>query len=388
VPRDRIPLRYRTVSQHFTSGNRIELLRDGIAAFPAMLQAIRNAREQVLLEMYWFDSDQIGREFAKALVEAAERGLEVCVLYDAVGSIGSDPAMFAELRAAGATVLEFNPIAPWRRRFRLGRLTRRDHRKLLLVDAELGFTGGLNIADVWRSMDETGGGGWRDDMVCVEGPAVRELAQVMLEGWRIAGGRSFRRLLDRPSIPRLPGTQNIAVLGQSALRGGRQISRAYLSQIYHAERRAYIRNAYFVPDRRVRRALKLAAERGVDVRVLMPGTSDVEVVRHASRATWATLLRSGVRLYEWRDGGILHAKSAVIDGVWSTVGTYNLDYLSLRTNLEVNVSVSDETFGAAMEQSFLQDLESSSEVDRRAFRFRPLGERLLELIAYRFRKIL
>jgi cardiolipin synthase A/B len=387
VPRDRIPQRYRVVPQHFTSGNRVELLRDGLAAFPAMLDAIKNAREQVLLEMYWFDSDSIGRRFAAELAAAAGRGVEVAVLYDAFGSIGTDPAMFAELREAGASVLEFGPLAPWRQRFRFGRLTRRDHRKLLLVDAELGFTGGLNIADAWRSLDETGGGGWRDDVVRVEGPAVRDLRQIMLEAWQLAGGKPFTRCAGRPSIPYQPGSQDITVLGQSAFRARREISRAYIAQLYHAKRRAYIRNAYFVPDRSVRRALKQAAARGVDVRVLMPGTSDVELVRHASRATWGTLLRSGVRLFEWQ-GGILHAKSAVVDGRWSTVGTYNLDYLSLRTNLEVNVSISNEEFGAAMESSFLEDLRGSSEVDRRAFRFRPLGERLLELIAYRFRKIL
>lgn len=385
MPRDRIPQRYRAVQQRFTSGNRVELLRDGLAAFPAMLDAIRGAREQVLLEMYWFDSDSIGRQFASELALAAARGVEVGVLYDAFGSIGTDPQMFADLRKAGAKVLEFGPLAPWRHRFRFGRLTRRDHRKLLLVDAELGFTGGLNIADAWRSLDETGGGGWRDDVVRVEGPAVRQLYEVLLEAWQQAGGTPFLRCRSGPS--QRPGDQDVAVLGQSFLRARREISRAYVAQLYHAKRRAYIRNAYFVPDRSVRRALKQAAARGVDVRVLMPGTSDVEIVRHASRATWGTLLRSGVRLFEWQ-GGILHAKSAVVDGRWSTVGTYNLDYLSLRTNLEVNVSILNEEFGRAMEQSFLQDLRESSEVNPQAFRFRPLGERLLELIAYRFRKIL
>ena len=385
MPRDRIPQRFRSVPQVFTSGNRVELLRDGLAAYPAMLEAIRSAREQVLLEMYWFDSDSIGRQFASELAAAAARGVEVGVLYDAFGSIGSDPAMFAELRSAGAQVHEFGPLAPWRQRFRFGRLTRRDHRKILIVDMEVGFTGGLNIADAWRSLDETGGGGWRDDVVRIQGPAVRDLYLVMLEGWTLAGGKRFNRSPEGGVKP--ASNQEVAVLGQSAWRGRSQISRAYISQLYQAKSRAYIRNAYFVPDRAVRRALKRAAERGVDVRVLMPGTSDVELVRHASRATWGTLLRSGVRLFEWQ-GGILHAKSAVIDGRWSTVGTFNLDYLSLRTNLEVNVSVASLEFGAAMERSFLEDLQESAEIDRQAFRFRPLGDRLLELVAYRFRKVL
>jgi cardiolipin synthase len=184
------------------------------------------------------------------------------------------------------------------------------------------------------------------------------------------------------------GDTRVSVLGEASfLRERREISRAYLRALYRAEKRAWISAAYFLPDRAVRRALGHAAARGVDVRILMPGESDVELVRHASRATWGYLLRRGVRLFEWMPG-ILHAKSAVIDGRWSTIGTFNLDYLSLRSNLEINVSVDDEVFGAAMEGSFVRDLEQSREIDRTAFRYRPLGERLLEVVAYRFRKFL
>ncbi len=386
---DVIPGRYRTAPQPFVGGNEVALHRDGVEAYPAMLEAIEQAREQVLLEMYWFGSDRAGRRFADALQAAALRGVEVAVLYDAVGSIGSDPAMFEALRRAGASVVEFGPVAPWRRRFRLERLTRRDHRKILVVDGEIGFTGGCNLGDPWLPLDDEGGRGWRDDMVSVRGPAARLLALVMLDTWRRAGGTALLRV--RKSEPHLandaPGCR-VSVLGEASFfRARREISQAYLTELYRAEKRAWIRNAYFVPDWRVRRALGRAARRGVDVRVLMPAESDVEIVRHASRATWGYLLRRGVRLFEF-EAGILHAKSAVVDGRWSTIGTFNLDYLSLRSNLEVNVSVDDEGFGATMEGSFMHDLEQSREIDRAAFRFRPLGERLFELLAYRFRKLL
>jgi cardiolipin synthase A/B len=384
----RIPRRYRAVDERFVAGNRVELLRDGGEAYPAMLEAIAGAEEQVLLEMYWFDSDRAGHRFADALGAAAARGVETAVVYDAIGSLGVDTKMFDELRRAGVKVAEFGPIAPWRRRFRLDRLTRRDHRKILVVDGAVGFTGGINIADAWLPTDE-GGGGWRDDMVRVEGPVVRGLIACVLSAWRRAGGGPISRT--RPShhgsVLAQPGTQFARVISESYLRKRHQIASAYVSQLYHAKKTAWITNAYFVPDPSVMRALTRACDRGVDVRVLLPAETDVEIVRHASRATWGRLLRHGVRIFEY-ERSILHSKSAVIDGRWSTIGTFNFDYLSLRWLLEANVCVLDEEFGSTMQRSFLRDLEQSREVDARTYRFRPLGDRLLEMILYRFRKFL
>jgi cardiolipin synthase len=181
--------------------------------------------------------------------------------------------------------------------------------------------------------------------------------------------------------------QAVRVLGQRFMRTQRQISRAYLHYLRRAERRIFIANSYFVPDRRVLRALAQAARRGVDVRIMVPGLSDVDVVRHASRAVWGRLLRAGVRIFEW-DESVLHAKSAVIDALWSTIGTFNFDYLSLRLNLEVNVSILDTRFARTLERSFLEDFELCREVSWRDFSFRPLGQRILEFIAYRLRKFL
>jgi cardiolipin synthase len=379
-------------SGHFVDGNELRLLRNGSAAYPEMLAAIAAAEHQISLEMYWFGSDGIGRKFAAALSAAAQRGVEVSIIYDAVGSVGASDDMFVGLELAGARVIEFNPIAPWKRRFRLSKLTRRDHRKILIVDGRTGFTGGINIADFWLPVEESGGG-WRDDMVRIDGPAVAGLCDCFALSWaRLRGPplsrHGFARDLSGAVSERRPaGGQLVRVLGQHFLRTQRQISRAYLHYLRRAERRIFIANSYFVPDRRILRALTQAARRGVDVRIIVPGQSDVDIVRHASRAVWGRLLRAGVRIFEW-DESVLHAKSAVVDGTWSTTGTFNFDYLSLRLNLEVNISVLDRGFASTLEASFLEDFEQCREVSRVDFRFRPLGQRLLEFIAYRLRKFL
>jgi cardiolipin synthase A/B len=387
----RVPRSLRRVAERFVDKNRVELLLDGREAFPAMLAAIRAARRLILLEMYWFDSDAVGRTFAQALSEAAARGVKVAVIYDAIGSIGADPAMFDEMQAAGVAVLEYNPVAPWKRRFRLGRMTHRDHRKILLIDGALGFTGGVNIADEWLP-EEQDGGGWRDDMICVEGPVVTGFLRCFASAWKREAGELpafVAEELSRPEPASRPADRDhqVRVVGEVGLRGRHQMGSAYLAAIYRADRRVWIKNSYFVPDGRVVRALRRAARRGVDVRVIVPGESDVPVTNWASRHVWGRLMRSGVRIYQWTRG-ILHSKTAVVDSHWSTIGTFNLDYLSLRSNLEVNVTVLDRGFGAKMDATFESDLGTCLEVDARSFGFRSLGDRLLELVSYRFRKLL
>jgi cardiolipin synthase A/B len=380
-----------TASEPLVDGNQLRLLRNGEAAFPEMLAAIGAADKQILLEMYWFASDGIGRKFAAALSAAAERGIEVSIIYDAVGSVAARDDMFEGLARAGVRVIEFNPIAPWKRRFRLAKLSRRDHRKILIVDGKIGFVGGINIADYWLPMED-GGSGWRDDMLRLEGPAVAGLSDCFARVWaRLRGpplsASGFGLSPRVPASGRSPRGPAVLVLGQQFLRTQHQISRAYLYYLRRAERRIFIANSYFVPDGRILRALARAARRGVDVRIMVAGQSDVDLVRHASRAVWGRLLRAGVRIFEW-DDSVLHAKSAVVDGLWSTTGTFNFDHLSLRWNLEVNVSVLDAHFASRLEDSFLQDFEQCREVFAVDFRFRSLGLRVLEFLAYRLRKFL
>lgn len=397
----RIPRQFRATGEQFVEDSAVRYLRNGEQAFPAMLEAIANAREQVLLEMYWFGSDHTGRRFAQALEERARAGVEVAVLYDAVGSIDAADAMFDGLRQAGVKVHEFNPVSPWRRRFRLDRLQVRDHRKILVVDGVLGFTGGINLGDPWAPEAE-GGGGWRDDAISVEGPAVETMRILFERTWIGQGQGALRR--PRRDLELGAAPARIRVLGESAptrwqerarltdagrhsARLRRHIRAAYLSRIYHAKKRVWITNSYFVPDPVVLRALRRAGQRGVDVRILVPGTSDVVATQWAGRATYSRLLRAGVRIFEW-SGNVLHAKTAVVDGHWTTIGSYNLDYRSFRYNLEVNVAVDDEGFARQVEQAMEHDRAASREIERAAWSARPMSGRLLERLFYYFRKLL
>ncbi len=368
------------------AGNKVRLLRNGREAFPTMLRAIEQAQEQVLLEMYWFDSDATGSRFAEALIHAAIRGVEVCVIYDSLGSIEASSAMFDSMRDAGVKVVEFNPIMPWHQRFRVALLTRRDHRKILVVDQKLGFTGGINIANHWAP-SEQGGGGWRDDMVEVEGAAVAGFVDCFRSTWEEEGGEPVAFVDRAPGTSKDTTGQRVRVLGEAIHRERREIVRAYLYHIYRARKRVWIANSYFVPEGRIVRALSYAALRGVDVRVLLPGHSDVEIVRLASRAIYERMLKSGIHIFEWQKN-VLHSKTAVIDGRWSTVGTFNLDYRSLRTNLEVNVAVLDAGFGSVMEESFQADCAESEEISYADFNRRSLPQRFLEQAAYRLKTLL
>lgn len=366
-------------------GNRVTLLRDGEEAFPAMLAAISNAKREVLIAMYWFDSDATGRKFADALIERAQSGVRVFVTYDAVGSISADGAIFDRMRAAGCDVREFNPVAPWRARFSLGMINRRDHRKLLIVDSRIAITGGVNLSDLWAPTSQ-GGEGWRDDAVSVEGESAERLRETFMTVWKWLGGVV-------PRLPTIPPKTNasvgsrVRVLANRSLRDRRTIRRAYLEQIRGAKVSIYISNSYFLPDRAIRRELARAVRRGVDVRVLLAGKSDVIAVYYASRYLYSSLLAQGIRIFEWTRS-TFHSKTAVVDGVWSTIGSYNLDNISWRLNLELNVAITDPVVGSAMQASFHRDCEEGVAIHRQSWRARPLLPRFLERFFFFFRKFL
>jgi len=353
-----------------------------------MLEAMENAKHEILLEMYWFGSDRTGRQFANALMERAQQGVRVRVIYDAVGSIQSEQGMFQDMRKAGCEVEEFNPIAPWRARFRVGLVNHRDHRKLLVVDRQVGFTGGVNLGDEWAPSDH-GGGGWRDDTIRIEGPAVEQMRQIFEHGWQLIV-EPADLVGPRLSFPADSGDgdgSQVLVLANHYVGERRAIRHVYLRQIESARRSICITNSYFVPDGRIQRALARAVAAGTEVKIIVPGKSDVTAVWHAARKLYGRLLEAGIQLYEWQ-GPMLHAKTAVVDGQWCTIGTYNLDSRSFRFNLEVVATIEDSAVARAMEQRFTEDLANTEPVSYAEWRDRPLSARMLDDFFYRFHKLL
>ncbi|RKH46037.1 phospholipase D-like domain-containing protein [Corallococcus llansteffanensis] len=377
--------RYYLPRRHTTlQGNACRLLRDGVEAYPEMLEAIRRARRSIRLETYMFVTDTVGELFGQALAEAAERGVHVKVLYDAVGSWTSRRSFFEGLRQRGVDVRAFKPFSLARG---LRYLMRRDHRKILVVDGTVAFTGGVNIAAHWAP--EGQGVAWRDDVLRIEGPAVHELERRFLATWRMMFQDRLSRLQRRirgTHVP-VPGPRKGDV-GLAVLSSRRSIHRAYLHAIQRSRRSVLIAAGYFVPDRRMVSALKDAAKRGVEVSLLLNGgKSDHPFLEHATRAFYETLLGAGIRIFEWQRG-VLHAKTAVVDGVWGTIGSFNLERLSLAFNHEVNAVFADPRLGRDLEDSFRTDCGDCREVDLVAFRRRPLWQKAVERVLYFFRKVL
>lgn len=386
VPNRLLARYYLPRSHSILQGNACRLLRDGVEAYPAMLEAIRNARRYIRLETYMFISDAVGELFGQVLAEAAERGVHVKVLYDAMGSWTSRRGFFESLRQRGVDIRPFKPLS-------LGRglryLVRRDHRKILVVDGEVAFVGGVNISAHWAPVGEGKGAGWRDDVLRIEGPAVHELERRFLATWRMAFRGALGRLRNRLQQVRLlrrPGPRRGEVC-LSVLSSRRSIHRAYLHAIGRARRSVLIAAAYFVPDRRMVAVLREAAERGVEVNLLLNGRSDHPFLEHCTRAFYEKLLSAGVRIFEWQRG-VLHAKTAVVDGVWGTIGSFNLERLSLLFNHEVNAVFADPRLGRVVEDSFRNDCGSCREVSLEEFRRRPLWQKVLERVLYFFRKVL
>jgi cardiolipin synthase len=359
----------------------VMLLRDGAQAFPAMLAAIAGAEREVLLEMYWIGDDTCGRRFRDALVERASAGVRVRVIHDAVGCLDLPNGFFAPLLAQGAEVYEFHSVSPLRSAMTLDSFERRDHRKLLVVDGLVAFTGGINLARQWLA-PEDGGDGWRDDVIRVRGPAAQELRWLFYDTWR---RRPFAIIpSDVVPLPRRR-TRPVYVLA-NRWRRRRSIRREYLVRIANAHRSVDIANSYFIPNRSVRGALFRAAARGVRVRVLVPSESDVPIVQQAVEAMFESLLEHGIEVYAMR-GRILHAKTAIIDERITMVGSYNLDERSWSKNLEANLAVEDDAFGRHVRSWFDNDCTDASRVDLATWRKRPLRKRMLEWSSFALRRL-
>jgi cardiolipin synthase A/B len=374
-------LRYVTAPERIRPFNRVVPLRGGAETFPRMLATIRSARSHVHLEMYIVRADFVGLEFQKALIDRALEGVQVRFLYDGLGCFGLPDWYFDELRAVGVEVVEFAPIAPWRRRWGINK---RDHQKILIVDDQLAYTGGINLGREYAPV-EWGGGGWFDLNAEVDGPAVYDLALYFRKTWTQAGGKPFAG----PERPRRVSRSSehkvaVQVISNVGMRSRSHMRHAYLHAIRRADRSISIMNAYFIPDRGLRRAFSRAARRGVEVRVIVPSVSDVRAVYWASRHVYGVLMRSGVRIFEWPER-MMHAKSGVIDGVWSTIGSYNLDRRSLLHNLEVGLILVDRELGERMQRDFDREVACCKEVAPSEWERRPAWQKCLEWFCFRLR---
>jgi len=358
-------------------------LREGAETFPAMLEAIAAAKTSVLLEVYILAADATGDRFKAALLERARAGVKVRILYDAVGSFGLATSWSEELREAGVEIHVFNPIALWRRRFRW---SHRDHRKILVVDDEVAFTGGLNIADDYAPSEE-GGKGWHDMHCRVRGPAVLDLSRLFRRTWIASGGAVYPWPPRASDAPEGPGESYARVIENTKRRQRGAFRRTYLHVIKHARDSVMIENAYFLPERRVRRALARAVRRGVKVSVIVPGHSDVKMVEYASDYVLRRLAKRGVEILRWQ-GPMMHAKTAVVDGMWSTIGSYNFDAQSRFNNLEVTLEILDPKLGAEMVEEFNESRANCTLYDEAAWLRLPWYRKVLAWIGYRLRGVL
>lgn len=362
--------------------NRVALLKDGYQAYPAMLAAIAQAKSTITFETYIIREDGTGSRFIDALVERAKAGVQVMMMYDFWGSEIAEPTL-GTLRAAGVQVHAFRP---WRYLGSLSRafarVRRRNHRKSLVVDGEIGFTGGLNISDDYAAVED-GGRGWRDTHVRIAGPDAVDLEKLFLKTWKEHRGPKFDEL--RFQRPRRAGCEKLHVVGNDFALDRKGIRRAYESAFSQAKERVFVTNAYFLPPAKIVKALVAAARRGVRVAVILAATTDVKLVLYAARGLYPKLLKSQIEVYEWSSGRVLHAKTAVVDGAWATIGSSNLDPLSLRQNLEVNAIITDAGFASSVEQMFVEDLVHCHRVTRETLSQYGLIERVLSWIAYRLR---
>jgi cardiolipin synthase A/B len=381
-----IALEQEIVGSALVVGNKVGLLQDGPATYEAMFVALRAAKDHINMESYIIEDGVVGQQFAEVLLERQAHGVQVNLIYDSVGAFGTGRAFFDRLAQAGVQLLEFNPVNPL-----LGGKgwapNNRDHRKLLVVDGRTAFLGGINISNVYSSGSAPRGSagpadlttGWRDTDIQVEGPAVGEFQKLFLQTWLKQKGKP---LAEKDYFPALApqGSEIVRAIGSTPDDPYSLIYLTLLSAIGNAEKQVYITNAYFVPDPQLVGALLGAAARGVDVKLILPGESDSAAVFYAGRSYYAQLLEGGVKIYE-RKGALLHIKTAIIDGVWSCVGSSNLDWRSALDNDEINAVILGRDFGGRMQAVFAGDLAASEPITLAQWSRRPLALRLKELTA-------
>lgn len=385
------------------AGNRVRLLADGPGTYQAMLRSIAQARRYVHMETYIFEDDAEGARFAEALIAARNRGADVALMVDAVGTIKTPDALFQRLRDAGVQVAVFNPISPVNGSRAGWSPNQRNHRKVLVVDGKVGYLGGINVSAVYASSPASGSGAsggvgsgadakrtdaqaapWRDTHLQIEGPAVAQLEAVIRDGWQSQAKEPLRG--GGTAIAPPVGPTRVRILANQPDRSdGYTVYLTLMSAFESAQRSIHITMAYFVPDPAFVDVLAAAAQRGVDVALVLPGFSDSSLVFNAGRSHYGKLLKAGVKIYERRDA-LLHAKTAVVDGVWSTVGSSNMDWRSFALNYEVNAVVLGPEFAADMEALFQRDVTESVRITPEAWRARGVDDRFMEFFSRMFER--
>jgi cardiolipin synthase A/B len=366
-------------------GNKVTLLQDGPATYRAMFAAIGAARSRIDVESYIIEDGEVGQQFAQLLLERQANGVQVNVMYDSAGTFGTGKAYFDRLTQAGVQVVEFNPVNPLAAK-KAWSPNHRDHRKLLIVDGAVAFLGGINISSVYSSgsgfrRGERGAdpaAGWRDTDIQVEGPVVAQFQKLFDESWGKQQGKPLPS--PAPVAALAQGHEIVRAIGSTPDDAFSLVYLTLVSAITNAEKQVYITNAYFVPDPQLVKALLDAAARGVDVRLVLPSRSDSAPAYHAGRSYYTQLLQAGVKIYE-RRGATLHAKTAIVDGVWSLVGSSNLDWRSALDNDEINAVILGREFGAQMQAAYLKDIEASDAIELGDWERRPVMMKLKEAAA-------
>jgi cardiolipin synthase len=362
-------------------GNRVTILQNGVEIFPAMLAAIASARNSVHLEAYIFWSDEVGARFRDALAERAEHGVEVRLLLDGVGSPKRLSRADVEiLRRAGCRVEYFRPVKPWM----LDVINRRTHRRILVVDGKVGFTGGVGIAKEWDGNADSSEH-WRDTVARVEGPVVAQMQSAFQDNWSEVTGELLVGDKYFPALPR-SGSTLASVIASNPRPSSSASETLYSVAVAAAERTISISNSYFVPNDASLALLVAAARRGVSLRILVPGAiNDLPVTKAGARSKFGELLRAGAKIYEYQPT-MMHSKSMVVDGIFATVGSTNFDSRSFRYNDEIDLAIYDEAVGRRMDQIFENDLTRSRRYTYEQWVHRPTLKRLTEWLLMPFRK--
>lgn len=412
-----IALEQEVVGNPLVIGNKITLLQDGPATYAEMFAAIKSAKDHINMESFIIEEDEIGRQFADLLIERQQSGVQVHIIYDSIGTINTSTVFFEQMKSAGVQVLEFNPLNPLNAK-KSWSPNHRDHRKLLIIDGKTAFLGGINISSVYASGSSSGNSfsrssrvnpnddttqkksaskkvsgekskaesGWRDTDVKLEGPIVAQFQQLFIDTWTKQQGQNMPAKDYFPSL--LAQGKDIArAIGSTPDDPFSLMYLTLISAITNAEKQVYITNAYFVPDPQLLKALIEAARRGVDVRLLLPSHTDSSAAFYAGRSYFTELLEGGVKIYE-RRGALLHAKTAMIDGVWATVGSSNLDWRSALDNDEVNAVIIGREFSQQMQTAYLKDLTESDEINLATWQNRSLILKLKEAGARLFGRLL